>query len=464
VNYTYHPDRSLTSVTDWEGWVTLFAYYQDGSLYRINRPNGTRRVFAYTATGELESLAETRPGDEGSVAGALMYYTKFGYNGRGHLEQRHVFPADPAAATRSPAMTAVANADNQLATVNGAAQRTFTDGANGNMTTDSIGQVFNWDAKNGLSLRSRPAKRLRMEDAAIAAKQRYGNEILEERVGTSATAGTITRNHFYGGFTIGATVSTAAKYQTFTDHLGHVREVVAASGSNPAIGTVLTRYEYSPYQGPTKVYQFLGTNIEATFQTIGRYYHHEASGLELALYRGYDAELGRWISEDPIEEEGGLNLYGYVYNSPLMWIDLLGLSGWLTVHSSGLGGSSSTSGHSWISYKPDKGASCTIGTWGNNPTGQGNGVFADIEKGRVSDASRSSYIDDAQEKALKALVDQYNAKGEKAWKLTKPCSSFASDAWKAGTGERLSPGTPSTPSGLKKSIIKANGGINHGIK
>ena len=164
-----------------------------------------------------------------------------------------------------------------------------------------------------------------MEDAAIAAKQRYGNEILEERVGTSATAGTISRNHYYGGFTIGATVSTAAKYQTFTDHLGHVREVVAASGTNPAIGTVLTRYEYSPYQGPTKVYQFPGTNIEATFQTIGRYYHHEASGLELALYRAYDAELGRWISEDPLGEEGGLNLYGFVGNGPTNLIDLLGL-------------------------------------------------------------------------------------------------------------------------------------------
>jgi len=321
VTYAYHPDRSLKSVTDWEGRVTLFAYYQDGSLSSIRRPNGTRRVFAYTAAGELESLAETRPGDEGSGAGALMYYTKFGYNGRGHLEQRHVFPADPAAATRSPAMTAVANADNQLATVNGAAQRTFTDGANGNMTTDSIGQVFNWDAKNGPSLRSRPAKRLRMEDAAIAAKQRYGNEIVQERTGTSATAGTITRNHFYGGFTIGATVSTAAKYQTFTDHLGHVREVVAASGTNPAIGTVLTRYEYSPYQGPTKVYQFPSTNIEATFQTIGRYYHHEASGLELALYRAYDAELGRWISEDPLGEEGGLNLYGFVGNGPVKMFD-----------------------------------------------------------------------------------------------------------------------------------------------
>ncbi|MEQ1747966.1 MAG: RHS repeat-associated core domain-containing protein [Prosthecobacter sp.] len=52
---------------------------------------------------------------------------------------------------------------------------------------------------------------------------------------------------------------------------------------------------------------------------------HEGSGLNLALYRAYDAELGRWISEDPIGEEGGLNLYGYVGNSPVMAVDLLGL-------------------------------------------------------------------------------------------------------------------------------------------
>jgi uncharacterized protein RhaS with RHS repeats len=162
-------------------------------------------------------------------------------------------------------------------------------------------QTRSHDVMNCPSLRSRPAGSLRNVNAAVAAKQWHDNEIVQERTGTSATAGTISRNHYYGGFTIGATVSTAAKYQTFTDHLGHVREVVASSGTNPAIGTVLTRYEYSPYQGPTKVYQFPGTNVEATFQTIRRYYHHEPSGLELALYRAYDAELGRWISEDPIE-------------------------------------------------------------------------------------------------------------------------------------------------------------------
>ena len=31
-----------------------------------------------------------------------------------------------------------------------------------------------------------------------------------------------------------------------------------------------------------------------------------------------------WPSRDPVEEEGGLNLYGFVYNSPTGWIDYLG--------------------------------------------------------------------------------------------------------------------------------------------
>ena len=48
--------------------------------------------------------------------------------------------------------------------------------------------------------------------------------------------------------------------------------------------------------------------------------------LVLAPYRAYDPELGRWISRDPIEEAGGLNLYGYVGNNVVNAVDRLGLS------------------------------------------------------------------------------------------------------------------------------------------
>jgi hypothetical protein len=33
---------------------------------------------------------------------------------------------------------------------------------------------------------------------------------------------------------------------------------------------------------------------------------------------------GRWPSRDPIEESGGVNLYGFVDNSPIIWVDFLG--------------------------------------------------------------------------------------------------------------------------------------------
>jgi len=43
-------------------------------------------------------------------------------------------------------------------------------------------------------------------------------------------------------------------------------------------------------------------------------------------YRYYDPKTGRWLSRDPIEERGGINLYGFVGNSPIQRIDLFGLA------------------------------------------------------------------------------------------------------------------------------------------
>jgi len=49
-----------------------------------------------------------------------------------------------------------------------------------------------------------------------------------------------------------------------------------------------------------------------------------ASGVTYYGFRYYDPVTGRWPSRDPIEEEGGLNLYGMVGNNSVDFWDYLG--------------------------------------------------------------------------------------------------------------------------------------------
>jgi RHS repeat-associated protein len=90
-------------------------------------------------------------------------------------------------------------------------------------------------------------------------------------------------------------------------------------------GTVVARYDYDPYGRSTTV---LGTT-PTDFNFTGLY-RHSKSNLDLAVFRAYDPDLGRWLSRDPIEEQDGLNLYAYVHNTPSNAIDPYGLkkTGW----------------------------------------------------------------------------------------------------------------------------------------
>lgn len=49
--------------------------------------------------------------------------------------------------------------------------------------------------------------------------------------------------------------------------------------------------------------------------------------LNESLYRDYDPEIGRWTSKDPIRFDGGdTNLFGYVLNDPVNFVDPNGMS------------------------------------------------------------------------------------------------------------------------------------------
>jgi RHS repeat-associated protein len=125
-----------------------------------------------------------------------------------------------------------------------------------------------------------------------------------------ASSGTILTNYFRSGEQQG---SDAIVYQP--DHLGSVRQWYRVSDGSQGAA------EFSAW-GVRSV-TAVGPGIPERGYT--GHLHHAVSGLVLAPFRAYDAGLGRWLSEDPVEEEGGINLYGYVGNEPVNEWDPLGL-------------------------------------------------------------------------------------------------------------------------------------------
>jgi RHS repeat-associated protein len=71
------------------------------------------------------------------------------------------------------------------------------------------------------------------------------------------------------------------------------------------------------------------------------------SGLYYYLYRFYDPKPQRWLNRDPIEEDGGINLYAYLENNTINRLDALGLQSAAEV--------GANTGYGW-------------GLTGNNPT------------------------------------------------------------------------------------------------
>ena len=105
------------------------------------------------------------------------------------------------------------------------------------------------------------------------------------------------------------------------DAQGNVTGLIDTSGNLDAA------YEYDPFG---KLIRYAGTRTTSMSLLYGTKYLDMETGLIYYGYRYYNPRQGRFINRDPIGEEGGLNLYGFVGNSPTNWVDYLGLE-WVDV-------------------------------------------------------------------------------------------------------------------------------------
>ncbi len=105
-------------------------------------------------------------------------------------------------------------------------------------------------------------------------------------------------------------------YPTY-DGNGNVSEYLDSSGNIEA------HYEYDPFGKTTVTGGSKASDFAHRFSTKPL---DSTTGLFYYGYRFYDPETGRWPSRDPIEEEGGVNLYAFVVNNGVNAWDYAGLT------------------------------------------------------------------------------------------------------------------------------------------
>ena len=79
-------------------------------------------------------------------------------------------------------------------------------------------------------------------------------------------------------------------------------------------GTISASYEYGPFG---ELLVSTGTMASSNPFRFSTKYRDNETDLYYYGYRYYSPSLGRWISRDPVGEQGGLNLYGFVNNDPV---------------------------------------------------------------------------------------------------------------------------------------------------
>jgi RHS repeat-associated protein len=101
------------------------------------------------------------------------------------------------------------------------------------------------------------------------------------------------------------------------DANGNIGQLIDESGS------VVAAYAYDPFGNVTEMAGAEAAENPWRFSTKPV---EAGTGWLYYGYRWLDAEIGRWVNRDPIEESGGVNLYGFVGNASLHSIDYLGQS------------------------------------------------------------------------------------------------------------------------------------------
>jgi RHS repeat-associated protein len=347
--YNYDDASRLTNIVNAADSSQIsFGYDNADRVTSRSYPNGVNTTYEYDGMSRLKRLKDVS-------STATLFDRQYGYNNASQINQiieptqtrsfgydlvnRLTNVTNPGGTNESYNFDDVGNRTSSHRSASygyqpfnkvvSTATANYVYDANGNMVSKAEGTNFwryGYDYENRLVSASTRKQTVRYRYDALGRRvQRYtvgtkentkfiydGQDVLVDD-----NSGTLTKYINGEGIDNKLRVQTGSNVNYFlADHLGSTNGLADASGNLTASTNYDSFGNASNANFPTR-YQFTGREYDSF------------TGLQYSRARWYDANLGRFISEDPIGFRGGdINLYGYVWNSPNSFTDPMGLDGW----------------------------------------------------------------------------------------------------------------------------------------
>jgi RHS repeat-associated protein len=379
--YGYSKDNVLTSITYPSGRVLEYTLDVTGRTTQVDTTlNGNPKTLASSITylpyGGItgltygNTLSLTHDYDNqyrtSEIAVGSILDRTYGYDANGNITSTDDGEAAGNEALESAGIYSYGQGTNLLADIQAGSPVVYDYDENGNTVTAN-NRTFTYDLSNRLitvqegsttlgqyvyNALNQRIKRTVQGVTTIFHYDLQGHLIAE----TNAGGQTLVEYFYLGDQPLAMVRPSEALYYFHNDHLGTPQ--ILTNGT----GNVIWKAVYTPF-GEAEI--TTGT-VENPIRFPGQYYDQE-TGLHYNYYRYYDPKMGRYLTPDPIELDGGSNLYVYVENTPTNQIDLLGLKCvkqcmLVTAYCA------TGPGADWPYYKPKK--------KGEKPTGVGPGTIA----------------------------------------------------------------------------------------